>query len=108
MLAPLEKDFRSGSREFVEQMILPYMDPQLREWILSDMSAASPTVALSASNSMMSQYITGEAAKIFDEIRLPVVPVNSDMRPVNYEGNRRHMSSFNAIILYGADHFQMA
>ena len=107
MLAPLEKDFRSGTREFVKQMILPYMDPQLREWILSDMSAAPPTVALSASNSMMSQYITGEAAKIFDEIHLPVVSVNSDMWPVNYEGNRRHMSSFDAIILKGADHFLM-
>jgi len=88
-------------------MILPYMDPQLHEWILSDISAAPPTVALSASNSMMSQYITGEAAKIFDEIHLPVVVVNSDMWPVNYEGNRRHMSSFDAIILKGADHFLM-
>jgi pimeloyl-ACP methyl ester carboxylesterase len=107
MLAPLEKDFRNGTREFVEQMILPHMNPQLREWILSDMSAAPPTVALSASNSMMSQYITGEAAKIFDEIHLPVVSVNSDMWPVNYEANRRHMSFFNAIILKGADHFLM-
>jgi len=107
MLAPMEKDFRRGSRQFVEQMILPYMDPQLRDWILSDISAASPTVALSASNSMLSQYITGEAAKIFDEIRLPVVSVNSDMWPVNYEGNRRHMSSFNTIIMKGADHFLM-
>jgi len=107
MLAPLEKDFHTGSREFVEEMISPHMDPELREWILSDISAAPPTVALSASNSMMSQYISGEAAKIFDEIRVPVVSVNSDMWPVNYEGNRRHMSFFDAIILKGADHFLM-
>lgn len=107
MLAPLEKDFRTGSKEFVEEMISPRMDPQMREWILSDISAASPTVALSALNDMMSQYITGEAAKIFDEIHVPVISVNSDMWPVNYEGNRRHMSSFNTIILKGADHFLM-
>jgi pimeloyl-ACP methyl ester carboxylesterase len=107
MIAPLEKDFRAGSRQFVEEMISPQTDPQLREWILSDMSAAPPAVALSAMNNMMSQYITGEAAKIFDEIRIPVITVNGDMWPVNYEANRRHMLSFDAIVLKGADHFLM-
>jgi len=107
MIAPLEKDFRTGSRQFVEEMISPQTDPQLREWILSDMSAAPPAVALSAMNNMISQYITGEAAKIFDEIRIPVITVNGDMWPINYEANRRHMSFFEAIILKGADHFLM-
>jgi pimeloyl-ACP methyl ester carboxylesterase len=107
MIAPLEKDFRAGSRQFVEEMISPQTDPQLREWILSDMSAAPPAVALSAMNNMMSQYITGEAAEIFDEIRIPVITVNGDMWPVNYEANRRHMLSFDAIVLKGADHFLM-
>jgi pimeloyl-ACP methyl ester carboxylesterase len=107
MLAPLKKDFRTGSREFVEEMISPRMNPQLREWILSDISAASPIVALSALQGMMSQYITGEAAKIFDQIHIPVMSVNGDMWPVDYEANRRHMSFFDAIIVKGADHFLM-
>jgi len=107
MIAPLEKDFRTGSRQFVEEMISPQTDPQLREWILSDMSAAPPAVGLSAMNNMMSQYTTGEAAKIFDEIRIPIITVNGDMWPINYEANRRHMSFFEAIILKGADHFLM-
>jgi pimeloyl-ACP methyl ester carboxylesterase len=33
--------------------------------------------------------------------------VNGDMWPVNYEANRRHMFSFDAIVLKGADHFLM-
>ena len=107
IIAPLEKDFRTGSRQFVEEMISPHTDPQLREWILSDISAAPPAVALSAMNDMMSQYITGEAAKIFDEIRVPVITVNGDLWPVNYEANRRHMFSFDAIVLKDADHFLM-
>ena len=107
MLAPLEKDFPNGTKQFVEQMILPAMNPQLREWILSDMSAAPSTAALSATKSMMEQYITGEAAKIFEEIHLPVVSVNSDMWPVDYEANRRHMTFYEAIILKDADHFLM-
>jgi pimeloyl-ACP methyl ester carboxylesterase len=48
MLAPFKKNFHTGSRAFVAEMILPRMDPKLREWILADMSAATPTVALSA------------------------------------------------------------
>jgi len=107
MIAPLEKDFRTGSRQFVAEMISPHTDSQLREWILADMSAAPPAVAISAMNEMISQYITGEAAKIFDEIRIPVITVNGDLWPINYKANRRHMFSFDAIVLKEADHFLM-
>ncbi|MCF7847793.1 MAG: alpha/beta hydrolase [Kiritimatiellales bacterium] len=107
MIDPLEKDFEKGSRQFAGEMISSQTDPQLREWILSDMSAAPPAIALSAMNEMMSQYITGGSAKIFDEIRIPVVTVNGDQWPINYEANRRHMFSFDAIVLKEADHFLM-
>lgn len=107
MVAPLKADFREGSRQFAGSMILPGTDPQLREWILSDMSAASPDVALSAMTDMMSQFITGEAAKLFEEIPIPVVTVNGDLWPINYEANRRHMHSYHAIVLEKADHFLM-
>jgi pimeloyl-ACP methyl ester carboxylesterase len=107
MIAPLEENFRDGSRQFVSEMIAPTTDLQLREWILSDMSAAPPSVAISAMNEMMTQYITGEAAKVFKQIRIPVITVNGDLWPINYEANRRHMFSFNAIVLKEADHFLM-
>ena len=107
MIAPLEQDFREGSRKFVAEKISPKTDPQLREWILSDISAAPPAVAVSAMNEMMSQYVSGEAATIFDKIRLPVVTVNGDLWPINHEANRRHMLSYEAIVLKGADHFLM-
>ena len=96
-----------GTREFVKDMISPSTAPRIRDWILSDMSAAPPAVALSAMKEMMSQYITGEAAKVFEQIHSPVVTVNGDLWPINYEANRRHMSSFDAIVLKGADHFLM-
>jgi len=107
MVAPLEKDFQTGCRQFVEAMISPRTNAELREWILADMSAAPPDVALSAMKNMMSQYITGEAAKIFEDIRIPVMTVNGDMWPINYEANRGHMFSFDAIVLKDADHFLM-
>ena len=107
MTEPMEKDFRSGSREFASQMILPGTDRELKEWILSDMSAAPPAVALSAMNEMLTQFITGDAARIFDKIRIPVITVNGDMSAINYKANRRHMFSFDTIIIKKADHFLM-
>jgi len=107
MLAPLKSDFKAGSREFIKQMISSDMDQAMREWILADVSSAPSSVALSAINEMMSQYITGEAAKIFEEIRIPVVVVNGDLWPIDREANRRHMSFFEAIVLKDADHFLM-
>lgn len=106
-IAPLEKNFRKGSRQFVDKMIGSDTGPQLRKWILSDMSSAPPRVAISAMKELMAQYITGDAAKVFDKIRIPVVTVNADLWPVNYEANRRHMLSYDAIVLEDADHFLM-
>ncbi len=107
MISPLEKDFRAGSRQFIAGMISPETEPRLREWIVSDVSAAPPAVALSAMREMMMQYVTGEAASIFEKIRVPVVSVNGDLWPVNYEGNRRHMFSYDAVVIRKADHFLM-
>jgi len=107
MTEPLEKDFRTGSRQFVGEMFLPQTDPQLREWIITDVSAAPPAVALSAMTEMMTQYITGDAARIFEQLRIPVITVNGDLWPVNYEANRRHMFSYQAIVLEKSDHFLM-
>jgi pimeloyl-ACP methyl ester carboxylesterase len=107
MMAPFEKDFRTGSRQFVAGMLSPRTDPKLREWIIEDMSAAPPDVAMSAMKEMMTQYVTGEAASIFEKVRIPVVSINGGLWPINYEGNRRHMLSFEAIVIQKADHFLM-
>lgn len=107
MTGPLVKDFRAGVRQFVGKMMSPDTDPALREWILSDMSAAPPAVALSAMNELLSLYVSGNAAKRFDGIRVPVISVSADLQPVNYEANRKHMASFDAFVIKGADHFLM-
>ncbi len=107
MIAPLENNYSNESRRFVGEMISPQTDPEIREWILADVSSAPPAVALSAMNEMMQQYISGEAARIFEQIRIPVVGVNGDLWPVNFEANRRHMFSYDAIVIKKADHFLM-
>jgi pimeloyl-ACP methyl ester carboxylesterase len=69
--------------------------------------SGTTSIAISALNEMMTQYITGEAAKVFTKIQIPVVTVNSDLWPINYEANRRHMFSFDAIVLKETGHFLM-
>lgn len=107
MLAPFEANFQTGAREFVSHMISTNTDPRIRDWILGDMSAAPPAVALSAMNEMMTQFIIGDAAKVFEQVRVPVISVNGSLWPINYDANRRHMLSYDAIVLTNADHFLM-
>ena len=107
MIAPLKREFQTGCRQFVGSMFVPGTDPLLRDWILSDMSAAPPAVAVSAMEEMTSQYVERQMAKTFDDVRLPIVAVNADMWPIDYEANRRHMLSFEAIVLNKTDHFLM-
>lgn len=107
MVTPIRNDFRSGTRQFVEQMFAPDTDSVSREFILADMSAAPSQVALSAMEELMSHSIDGSAAKIFEEIRIPIMAVNGDLWPIDTEANRRHMKSFEAIVVEGADHFLM-
>lgn len=107
MLTPLKEDFQAGTQQFVHSMLLPDKDAQLSEWVKADMSAAPPAVALSAMEELMSLSIKGESAQHFDEIRAPIVAVNADMWPVNVEENRKHMNSFELIVINEADHFLM-
>ncbi|MEW6221437.1 MAG: alpha/beta hydrolase [Thermodesulfobacteriota bacterium] len=107
MAAPLRQDFPAGCRQFVQGMIGAGTEPALRDWILADMAAAPPAVAISALNEMMSLYVTGDAARLFEAVPLPVIAVNGDLWPIADEANRRHMASFEAVVLKGADHFLM-
>ena len=86
-------------------MLVPATPQALREWITADMAAANPAIAMSAFNQMLSLYVQGAVATLFDAVPLPVVGVYADLWPVDAEANRRHMKSFEAIVLPGTDHF---
>jgi pimeloyl-ACP methyl ester carboxylesterase len=107
MIAPLEADFSTACRQFAAAMILPSTDADLAEWIQIDMAAAPARIALSAMRQYMAQWITGAGPALFDELPLPVVAVCADLWPVNAEANRKHMRSFEAIVVEGTDHFLM-
>jgi pimeloyl-ACP methyl ester carboxylesterase len=107
MVAPFEKNFVEACRGFVGEMMSTDSDPELHEWILADMSSAPPPVAVSAMREMLSQFVSGEAARIFEPLRIPVISVNGGLWPIDIAANRRHMLSYDAIVLEKADHFLM-
>lgn len=107
MMTPLETDFPAACRQFAAAMILPGTDADLAEWIQADMAAAPAGVALSAMREYMAQWISGAGPAVFEELPLPVVVVCTDQWPVNADANRKHMHSFEAIVLEGTDHFLM-
>ena len=106
MTTPFKEDFKQGVRGFVTGMLHSDNSP-VNEWVISDMSLADPKVALSALSEALGGYLTGDVAKLFDELDVPVVAVNSDLWPTDVEANRRHIKDFELIELDGLDHFLM-
>jgi len=106
MTTPFKEDFKKGVRGFVIGM-LRSDNSLVNEWVISDMSLADPRVALSAITGSLGGYLTGDVAKLFDELDLPVVAVNADLWPTDVEANRRHIKDFELIELDGLDHFLM-
>jgi pimeloyl-ACP methyl ester carboxylesterase len=107
MLYPFEVDFASGVKAFLEPMFVPGTDGQLRQWIVNDMSAAPKEVAIKAMKEYLGQYVTGEAARVFQTVKAPFYAVNTDIWPTAIESNRKHMSFFDLVIMRNVGHFLM-
>ena len=106
MTAPFKDDFKAGVRGFVAGMLRDDDSP-VNEWVMADMASADPAVALSAMNGSLGGYLTGDVARLFDDLAVPVVAVNTDLWPTDTEANRRHIKDFTLIELAGLDHFLM-
>ena len=53
------------------------------------------------------RIVTGKAARVFDDVKAPVVSINGDLWPVNTEANQRHMHLLETITIQQSDHFRM-
>ena len=104
-LAPMEADFRAAAAAFVDDMFLEETDARLREWVIDDMTAAPPAVAVDAMRSLISDYITGDFSRVLEAVEAPVVAINADFWPTDTEALRELSPGFEAIIVEGKDHF---
>lgn len=104
-LNPLRQDFRNGAPAFVAGMFIDDTNAALREWVIADMAAAPPEVALSALEQMLAGIVSGEARAAFAGIEAPIIAINADIWPTDTEGNRQLRPGFEAVIMDNTDHF---
>lgn len=100
-IAGFRPDFAGRAEAFVRSMFPPSANPDLVTRTARDMASAPPDVALGALGSAW-RYQPAETLKA---LRVPVKGINSDMWPVNVEGNRSLVPRYGAKIMKGVGHF---
>lgn len=104
-VGPLRQDFSAGAVPFVESMFVASTDAALRGWIVADMTAAPPRVAVSAVENLLEISGDDDILAALERLAIPIVAINADLWPTNIEGNRERLSTFEAVIMPGTDHF---
>jgi pimeloyl-ACP methyl ester carboxylesterase len=102
-----KKDFKASVKTFVEQMMVKGMNPELKQWIIDDMSSAPANIGISALEEYTGTIADKKMISVFKEVKAPVRCVNTDLWPTNIEANRRYMSSFDVAIMKGVGHLPM-
>ena len=107
MVENFKKDFFESTKQFVDNVIIPNSNPDLKNWILMDMSGAPAHVGISALYEYITAFNDNKMAEIFEQINIPIRCINADIRPTDIKANRRHMQSFDVAIMPGYGHFLM-
>jgi pimeloyl-ACP methyl ester carboxylesterase len=87
-VAPFREDYATATRSLVRQMFEAGSDPALVEWVVADMSAAPPEIAVAA----LEESVGNDHAVLAGLPRLaaPVVAINPDHRPTDLDSLQRH------------------
>ncbi|MCI5138264.1 MAG: alpha/beta hydrolase [Candidatus Electrothrix sp. AR1] len=107
MVQPLKTDFKTAAQNFVAPMFPEGTDQQLVSWVKEDMSSAPKEIALNAFQNYLEQYVTGEAATVFEDITVPVVAINARLWPTAAEENKKHIKDYQLFYIEGTGHFPM-
>ncbi len=103
LMAPFRTAFEETTRTFVRGMFLPDTDESLAEWVVADMSAAPPGIALGALEAAVT--FDRELTEALRELNLPVVAINPDGGPTDIESMRRY--GVDVVVMPGVGHFLM-
>jgi pimeloyl-ACP methyl ester carboxylesterase len=103
LFARLHQDFRGATEGLVRKLFLPTSDPMIVGSLVAQMTAADPAVAIPALDALF-RY---NEAPALEQIKVPIVAINADVRPTNLEANRRHAPQFDALLMSGVGHWPM-
>ena len=64
-------------------------------------------ISLKTFREYLGQYITGEAARVFQGVKAPVHCLNATSHPTSTDSNRKFMNSFDVTLMENVGHFLM-
>jgi len=99
----LRTDFKDSTSALVKSMFAPGSDSSLVNWVAADMSSAPPAIALDALDHSFSY--SRQIPRTLEEIKLPVISINSDSSPTDVESMEHY--GVQVMIMQGAGHFMM-
>jgi pimeloyl-ACP methyl ester carboxylesterase len=102
-VAPFREDFASKTRQLVRRMFVPSSDTDLVEWVVADMSAAPPQIAVDAMEHAIGN--DGPILARLRELTVPVLAINPDYRSTDVESLVRY--GVHAALAPGVGHFLM-
>ncbi len=103
ILVPLEADFAGTMSQWVRQMLPADADSNLVDWIITKATSMPPEIAVA----ILKKAPDWNTAESLRKSGVPVVAINSDLRPTNVEGNRALVPSFELILMDGLGHYVM-
>jgi len=103
LIAMIELDFVKGTQGFVRKMFPPDADPELVEWVASDMSSADPEIGIDVFSNLGNYDLKSAVG----QIEMPLYSISSDLWPMNLEGNKKCVKSFRLKMMPGIGHFVM-
>ena len=104
MAAKMKADYRGTTAAFARQYLFaPSTPPAVADRVLAATAAFPPEISISA---LRNNWLY-DSARGFDAVKVPIVAVNGDRFPTNFEANRRHAPQFDAVIMKGVGHYPM-
>jgi pimeloyl-ACP methyl ester carboxylesterase len=104
VMAKMQADYKGQTTAFIRQYLFaPTTPPAVADRILAQTTAFPPEIAISALRNNWNY----KAAPAFDAVKAPIVAVNGDRFPTNFDANRRHAPQFDALIMKGVGHYPM-
>lgn len=102
LLARWRADYVKTAGEFAGILLPATADPALKARIAGAMRALPPEIGVT----LLENLFAYDLAAAFDQTKVPIRAINSTS-PTDVEGNRRHASGFEAVVIPNVGHYPM-
>jgi pimeloyl-ACP methyl ester carboxylesterase len=104
VMAKMQADYKGQTTAFIRQYLFaPTTPTAVANRVVAQTTTFPPEIAISALRNNWGY----QAAPAFDAVKVPIVAVNGDRFPTNFDANRRHAPQFDALIMKGVGHYPM-